>query len=165
MVPLRFSAKLSSLLALIVVLGQTACSVATEPVELFRSGKFESAFEIFSERAANNDMVAVNFLGIHYYLGAAVERDFERAVHYFERAALGHNADAQRNLAIMYMRGLGVSQDNHRAYAWFYQSFSGGNANAREYLRMLADNVTPNAAGKAREWVATELREHAHAQP
>jgi TPR repeat protein len=162
---MRFSAVLASFLALIIVLAQTACTVATEPVDLFRSGEFESAFEIFSERAANNDMAAVNFLGIHYYLGAGVERDFERAVRYFERAAFGHNADAQRNLAIMYLRGLGVRQDNHRAYAWFYQSLTGGNANAREYLRMLADNVTPNAAGKAREWVATELREHARAQP
>ena len=83
MTPMRFSAMLASSLLLIIVLAQTACSVATEPVELFRSGEFESAFEIFSERAANNDMAAINFLGIHYYLGAAVERDFEWAVRYF----------------------------------------------------------------------------------
>ncbi len=140
-----------------------ACGRAIgDPVELFRAGEFERAYDIFSERAAGGDLAAINFLGIHYYLGAGVERDHERAARYFQQAALANEPDAQRNLGIMYMRGLGVPQDNHRAYAWFFQSYSGGNANAREYLRMLADNVTPNAGGRAREWVANQIRQHAN---
>lgn len=149
----------------VALLAATGCSQSDEPVALFRAGKFARAFALFELRAANDDAEAINFLGIHYYLGAGVDRDFKRAAQYFQRAALIHDANAQRNLAIMYMRGLGLAQDNHRAYAWFYQSYTGGNSNAVQYLKMLSDNVTPNAAGKAREWVAAEMRQHAHHQP
>lgn len=138
-----------------------ACGGTAEDAEvLFHRGDFEQAFEVFSQRAEEGDIAATNFLGIHFYLGAGVERDFDRAAAYFEHAALENNADAQRNLAIMYMRGLGRKQDNHRAYGWFFQSYSGGNANSREYLQMLSDNVTPNAGGQARQWAAQQVRDH-----
>lgn len=148
---------------LVVVLA--ACGDSGDPVELFRAGEFARAFAVFSERADGGDLEAVNYLGIHYYLGAGVGRDFERAASYFEQAALAGNADAQRNIAIMYMRGLGVKHDNHRAYGWFFQAYRGGNRNAREYLRVLSDNVTPNAGGKAREWAAQQVRDYARQQP
>ncbi|GEM_PF-1285867 len=156
---------LAAALMTVALLAGAGCSQSGEPVALFRAGQFARAFALFEQRAAREDAEAINFLGIHYYLGAGVERDFKRAAQYFQRAALRHDANAQRNLAIMYMRGLGLAQDNHRAYAWFYQSYTGGNGNAVQYLKTLSDNVTPNAAGKAREWVAAEMRQHAHHQP
>ncbi len=157
----RVQASASAAAGLALVAALVACTAGGDPAELFRAGKFPHALAIFSERAAAGDLAATNFLGIHYYLGAGVERDFERAAAYFEQAALAGNADAQRNFAIMYMRGLGVEQDNHRAYGWFFQAYSGGNKNAREYLRNLSDNVTPNAGGKARKWVAQQVRDYA----
>ncbi|MGB1884458.1 MAG: tetratricopeptide repeat protein [Gammaproteobacteria bacterium] len=165
-VPLPQSARIfrvaaGPLLYTLTLLLLSACGADGEPDELFRAGEYERAYKIFRERVAEGDVNAVNFLGIHFYLGAGVERDYERAVKFFELAALENDANAQRNLGIMYMRGLGVPQDNHRAYAWFFQAYSGGgNQNARKYLQMLSDNVTPNAGGRAREWVAEQLRMH-----
>lgn len=137
-----------------------ACSSDEDPESMFRAGDFDEAYEIFSERAETGDLAAINFLGIHYYLGAGVKRDFDEAAKYFQHAALGNNAHAQRNLGIMYMRGLGVPQDNHRAYGWFFQAYTGGNEHARKYLQSLSDNVTPNAGGKARQAIAAEVREY-----
>ncbi|MGR8920369.1 MAG: tetratricopeptide repeat protein [Gammaproteobacteria bacterium] len=143
------------------MLGLTACSSGGDPAELFREGEFERAYELFSERAADGDLDAINHLGIHYFLGAGVERDFGQAAKYFEQAALANHADAQRNLGIMYMRGHGVKLDNRRAYGWFFHAHTGGNRTARAYLRVLGDNVTPNAGAAARDAVAELLREHA----
>ena len=149
------------MLLLILVLVSAGCGGSGDPVRDFRNGDFERAFDAFSARAADGDLEALNFLGMHYYLGAAVERDFAKAAEYFRMAALGNNANAQRNLGILYMRGLGVTLDNHEAYGWFFQAYSGGNNGAQYYLRNLSDNVTPNAGLKAREAIAERVRLHA----
>ena len=130
-----------------------ACSVSGDAEELFRNGHYKSALKSFNQRAAEGDPNAINFVGIHYYLGAGVERDFGEAARWFERAALKRHADAQRNLGIMYMRGLGVAQDNHRAYGWMFHANAGGNQSARRYMKQMSDNVTPNATMQARDKV------------
>ena len=120
----------------------------------------EALLEAGDLLVAAGDVDAQNILGVHYYLGLGVPRDFARAAALFEQAALANHADAQRNLAIMYMNGYGVPQDNQRAYGWFFQSHSGGNLRARSYIKYLADNVTPNAGQKARLWVEEQIRAH-----
>ena len=63
----------------------TGCSTSDDPEVLFRAGDYEAAYSLFRERVAEGDVAAVNFLGIHYYLGAGVEQDHARAVRFFER--------------------------------------------------------------------------------
>ncbi|MCB1748490.1 MAG: sel1 repeat family protein [Gammaproteobacteria bacterium] len=131
-----------------------------DPAVAMRHGDYATSLPAYAERAAAGDVDAQNILGVHYYLGLGVPRDFARAAALFEQAALANHADAQRNLAIMYMNGYGVPQDNQRAYGWFFQSHSGGNLRARSYIKYLADNVTPNAGQKARLWVEEQIRAH-----
>jgi len=135
----------------------TACGTAPDPVALFEQGDYDDAFVLFSERAADGDIVAINYIGMHYYLGAGVERDFPEAFKWFERAALAGHPGAQRNLGVMYLRGLGVTPDNHQAYGWLYHAREGGNEGANDYLLMMSDNVTPNAAGVARKRVQQRI--------
>jgi TPR repeat protein len=149
-------------MALIAVL--TACSTSdSDPVVLFEHGNYDASLAIFEQRAAAGDIIATNYLGMHYYLGAGVERNFEKAAKLFEIAALAEHPGAQRNLGVMFLRGLGVPQDNHQAYGWLYFAYKGGNAGAQEYLRLISDNVTPNAAGVARKRVRSRIVAAAHA--
>jgi len=137
------------------------CGGPDDPAELFERGEYAESFRIFSERAATGDIIAVNYLGMHYYLGAGVARDFGEAARWFELAALGEHPGAQRNLGVMYLRGLGVKQDNHQAYGWLYYAREGGNAGAVDYLQLMSDSVTPNAAGVARKRVGKRIRDAA----
>ena len=143
---------------LVAILGGVlACSASQDPVELFQRGKYEQAFSIFSDLAAAGDLQACNYLGTHYYLGVGVERDFAEAVRWFRVAALAQDPQGQRNLGIMYLRGLGVKKDYHEAYGWLYFAYEGGNAGAKEYLTLMSDNVTPNAANVARRNVRRQI--------
>lgn len=136
------------------------CGSDSDPASLYLRGDYEAAFKSFSRLADSGDAVATNFVGIHYYLGAGVEKDFNLAASWFERAALARNADAQRNLGVMYLRGWGVPKDNALAYGWLYESLAQGNEDARSYLRMASDYVTPNQSLVARETVSKRLNEH-----
>lgn len=133
------------------------CDNRQDPIELFHKGEYLKSFRIFNQQAAVGDIQASNFLGIHYYLGMGVTRDFVQAAKLFEKAALAEVADAQRNLGIMYLRGLGVEQDYHQAYGWFFAAHAGGNSGAKEYLNLMGDNVTPNASQIAREKVRKRI--------
>jgi TPR repeat protein len=135
----------------------SACGAERDPVALFEQGEYDDSFALFSALAGDGDIVAINYIGMHYYLGAGVERDFTEAFKWFERAALAGHPGAQRNLGVMYLRGLGVPLDNHQAYGWLYHAREGGNVGANEYLLMMSDNVTPNAAGVARKRVRQRL--------
>lgn len=141
-------------------LALTGCGGDRDAADLYVAGDYEAAFKSFSRLADSGDAAATNFVGIHYYLGAGVERDFALAATWFERAALARNANAQRNLGVMYLRGLGVPKDNALAYGWLYESLAQGNEDARNYLRMASDYVTPNQSLVARETVSKRLNEH-----
>ena len=148
---LRFAFLLGSVC---LVLG---CSGDRDPVDLFHSGKYERAFTIFSDLAKEGDLQACNYLGTHYYLGVGVERDFVEAVRWFRVAALAEDPQGQRNLGVMYLRGLGVKKDFHQAYGWLYFAHEGGNVGAKEYLKLMSDNVTPNAGNVARRNVRRQI--------
>jgi TPR repeat protein len=150
--------------ALLMLVALGGCGQSDDPIVLFQNGDYDASFRIFSARAAAGDIVASNYLGLHYYLGAGVGRDFTRAAEWFEVAALAEYPEAQRNLGVMYLRGLGVEQDYHKAYGWLHFAHVGGNQGARDYLDLMVDNVTPNASGNARKHVRERIKARAVAQ-
>lgn len=145
------------LLAVLCLALLFSCARETDPIKLFERGDYTAAFEKFSEQHAAGDIIATNYLGMHYYMGVGVERDFKQALAHFEQAALAEHPGAQRNLGMMYLRGLGVEQDNREAYGWLYFAAKGGNVGAQDYLEQMIDNVTPNAAIVARKAISGKL--------
>lgn len=141
-----------------VLLILAACSNDRDPLGRFMAGDYQSSFKSFLQRADSGDSAAINFVGIHYYLGLGVERDFNVAAQWFERAARAANADAQRNLGVLYMRGWGVPRDNVTAYGWLFQATSQGNRRARTYLETVEHLITPNQTMQARRWIADQLQ-------
>lgn len=135
----------------------TACKET--PEQSFRSGAYSDSLRMFAEQSDNGDAEALNYLGVHYYLGLGVTRDPERAAGLFERAAIAGHRGACRNLGILYLRGLGVRQDRVKAYAWFFAAYEAGDAPAFKYLEYAADYITPNQSMGARRWVIEYLRD------
>ena len=141
----------------VVALILIGCSKETDPVVLFETGNYQGALDAFRALAIDGDPDATNYLGIHYYMGAAVDRDFLAAARLFEAAALQGHTGAQKNLGMMYFRGLGVEVDNQRAFGWLHHARQGGNEEAQEYLKQMQTKVTPNASVIAVEKVAKQL--------
>lgn len=135
-----------------------ACRDEHDAAGQFMAGDYQASFKSFLRRADNGDSAAINFVGIHYYLGLGVERDFSAAAKWFERAARAANADAQRNLGVLYMRGWGVPHDNVTAYGWLFQATSQGHRRARSYLEIVEHSITPNQTMQARKWIADQLQ-------
>jgi TPR repeat protein len=129
----------------------------SDPHTRFQAGDYHASFKTFRRMADSGDMAAGNFVGIHYYLGAGVERDFAAAARWFEQAALTGNADAQRNLGTLYLRGWGVPRDYEHAYGWLYLAYTQGNARARHFLEVTEHMITPNQTMAARKWVARQM--------
>lgn len=69
-------------------------------------------------RVADGDRLAMNLLGVRYYNGDGVPRDFERAAELYRQAAeLGEPA-SQTNLGGMYLDGQGTDPDPEQAVRW-----------------------------------------------
>ena len=144
-----------SLYALVASL--LACGSTEDAQSLFDAGHFQRSLVLARAAAEQDHPEAANLVGIHYYLGAGVERDFAEAGRWFERAALRGNASAQRNLATLYLRGLGVKQDDFLAYAWFTEAGERGNPRAFRYLALMGDALTPSEMVRARKVLKAEL--------
>ena len=73
-------------------------------------------------------------LGLLYYYGRNVPRDYTKAREWFEKAAAQGDADAQYNLGTLYDFGKGVSQDFSMARHWYEQAATQGHAGAQNNL-------------------------------
>src|SRR5579864_65474 len=69
-------------------------------------------------KAEQGDPVAQDRLGIMYYSGRGVPRDYAEAAKWFRKAAEQGNAHAERQLAQMYATGVGVPRDKAEFEKW-----------------------------------------------
>lgn len=138
--------KLNKLLILLLILCLSACKGYSDPIQAFESGNYEISYKLFRPLAEQGDLEAQNYLGVQYYLGLGVAKDYKKAVEWYEVAAKKGHADAQRNLGDMYLNGHGVNQDEFKAYVWYFASSQQGNESAKPRLDVLAsdNNLSPN---------------------
>ncbi|MDX1518905.1 MAG: tetratricopeptide repeat protein [Gammaproteobacteria bacterium] len=115
-----------------------SCSSDHDPVDVFNRGDYETAYKLWQPLASRGDLDALNYLGIHYYIGLGVNRDYRKAAGYFRKAAEAGHPDAQYNLGIMYENGQYVSQDFTTAYVWLYAAHMQGNPHAQEHMKRLS---------------------------
>jgi TPR repeat protein len=144
-------------IALVIALTGIFGCTDPDPEAAFRAGDYETSFKQWLERAEKGDVKAQNYVAIHYHMGLAIKQDHKAAVEWYQRAARAGNADAQRNLGTMYQLGLGVAQDRLRAYAWYYAAAERGHPKARDYLKLMANQLTPNQIAQAKRLLAEEL--------
>ena len=56
-----------------------ACSKETNPKKAFDNGDYTTSFKIWETYAKQGDDEAQNYIGIHYYLGLGVNKDYQKA--------------------------------------------------------------------------------------
>ena len=73
-------------------------------------------------------------LGLLYYDGRGVPRDYTQAREWFEKAAPQGDANAQYNLGVMYDFEKGVPQDFEKARRWYEKAAAQGHVGALNNL-------------------------------
>ncbi|RYE94694.1 MAG: sel1 repeat family protein, partial [Oxalobacteraceae bacterium] len=71
---------------------------------------------------------AQHLLGLMYYMGRGVPRDYKQAFAWHQKAALQGKADAQYVVGAMYYTGNSVPQDQKHAVTWFRKAAEQGHA-------------------------------------
>ena len=129
------------------------CGQSSDPYQAFDKGDYETAYAGFYTLAKEEDLAALNYLGVMHYLGYGRKRDVQAARQWFEIAANKGFAGAQFNLGNMYANGEGVQQDFTKAYMWFYVANEFGHEQAKKRMSLLLmdHKLFPNQAMHARE--------------
>jgi len=95
----------------------------------------------YRKSANQGDALAQLRLGILYFNGKGVKKDFKQAVMWCRKSAEQGDANAQYFLGLMYLEGIGVTQNYVLAHMW---------------LNIAAANGL-DAAGKKRDTIAKEM--------
>ena len=122
------------------------CGAERSAQRAFEVGDYAASYRQFSALAQAGDPEAQNYLGVHYYLGLGVQRDWSQALHWYGQAAQQGQPGAQLNCGLMFQNGYGTTPDMGAAFMWYYAAYRQGNASAGRYLETLAgDNLlSPN---------------------
>lgn len=124
----------------------TACSKIDDPKVAFKNGDFETSYKLWMPLAKNGDPEAENYLGVHYYAGLGVKRDYAKALHWYELAARKGYPSAQRHFGDMLYAGYGIRQDFYKAFIWYFAASQQGNEDAKLKLELITseNKLTPN---------------------
>lgn len=122
------------LLASLVLLSPIAAKAQTEAAAVSR----DSVMAVINA-AKDSDPEALNNLGVWYYNGENVERDYTTAARMFAKAASLGNVEAIANLGLCYRYGNGVEQDSVRAIGLYERSLREGNPTLLAELKADAD--------------------------
>ena len=110
-------------------------------------------FDNCSVDAEQGDASAQFNLGLMYFEGQGVARDYNQAVKRFQKAAEQGDADAQYNLGFMCFEGLGVTQDYKQAVKWYQKAAEQGDADAQYNL----GNMYFKGQGVAQNYVRAHM--------
>lgn len=84
--------------------------------------------------AALGDSTDAYNLGVEFYTGKCIERDYESAATMWEKAASSGVISAKNNLGYLLSRGLGVKEDESRAAALWREAALAGHAESQLHL-------------------------------
>lgn len=93
----------------------------------------------YRKGADAGDSHAVVNLGLMYFYGEQVPKDYANALSLFEKAAQSGNAEAMTLLGLAYEKGEGVTANRETAIKWYRQAASRGDKKAEEFLAKLSN--------------------------
>jgi uncharacterized protein len=102
-----------------------------------RRAEYEAAAKELRKSAEGGDASAQNKLGLLYYEGKGVPRDYRQAKEWFEEAAKQGHAGAEVNLGTLYLQGDGAPQSDQMALFWFSRAVEQEDALAFAKLGMM----------------------------
>ena len=105
--------------ATLPVRGSAAAMVWLRAIKGDTLQKAETPLQSLTKRAEKGDPASQVSLGIKYYVGSDVKRDYARAEAWIRKAAEQGNREGQRALAILYKQGKAVPQNYTEALKWY----------------------------------------------
>ncbi|GEM_PF-121824 len=105
-----------------------------EGLAAYERGDFAAALLELRPLALKGASEAQLRLGMMYYNGHGVQRDYVEAVKWYRKAAEQGSSLAQYNLGLMYQKGQGVPKSLSEAVRWFRKAAEQGNSAAQFYL-------------------------------
>ncbi|MFP5393082.1 MAG: tetratricopeptide repeat protein [Gammaproteobacteria bacterium] len=108
-----------------------------EAAAAYKSGNYAQALKQATPLAKAGNADAQHLLGLMYYMGRGVPRDYRQAMVWHRKAAEQGKADAQYVVGAMYYTGNAVPQDHRQAVEWFRKAAEQGHAEAQHALGLM----------------------------
>ncbi len=99
--------------------GISSNNMLCEADKLFYSKEFKKAFNKYFFLANKGNYYAQYMIGLMYYNGQGVTKDYKEAYKWLEKSSTGWFAPAMCLLGIMYQNGLGVTKDYNMARIYY----------------------------------------------
>ena len=99
-------------------------------VAAYDSGRYEEAFQIFSDLADKDDLAAMRNVALMLRHGKGVEKNPEKAIAWYERAAEAGLVTAQADLGVMLLDGEAGKPDIEDGMKWLTRAAQAGHATA-----------------------------------
>ena len=130
---------LVTLLAIGLQLGlqTTARAGFAEGASAYNARNYALALKEISPLAKAGNPDAQHLLGLMYYMGRGVTRDYKQAFAWHMKAAGQGKVDAQYVVGAMYYTGNAVPQDQKHAVTWFRKAAEQGHAEAQHALGLM----------------------------
>ncbi|MGZ3182886.1 MAG: tetratricopeptide repeat protein [Telluria sp.] len=109
----------------------------TEGANAYNAKNYALALKEITPLAKAGNADAQHLLGLMYYMGRGVKRDYKQAFEWHRKAAVQGKADAQYVIGAMYYTGNAVPQDHKQAVYWFRKAAEQGHAEAQQALGLL----------------------------
>ncbi len=120
----------------------------------YEAGKHKEAYEYLIQDDTNPKCAFA--LGVIYYNGEGVERDFKKSTHYYSIAAEAGIVPAQVSAGFAYANAMGVPEDFEKAAYFLKPACEAGEASAKVTL---AEIYAMGKAGGTRKEAAKLIRE------
>jgi len=120
----------------------------------YEAGKHKEAYEYLIQDDTNPKCAFA--LGVIYYNGEGVERDFKKSTHYYSIAAEAGIVQAQVSAGFAYANAMGVPEDFEKAAYFLKPACEAGEASAKVTL---AEIYAMGKAGGTRKEAAKLIRE------
>jgi TPR repeat protein len=112
----------------------------TEGANAYNARNYALALKEVTPLARAGDPDAEHLLGLMYYMGRGVPRDYKQAFAWHYKAAQQGKADAQYVVGAMYYMGNAVPQDEKLAAQWFHKAAEQGHPDAQYALGLMYRN-------------------------
>lgn len=125
--------------AILFALGLPAAAKAgfTEGANAYNARNYALALKEITPLAKAGNADAQHLLGLMYYMGRGVTRDYKQAFQWHSKAAQQGKADAQYVVGAMYYTGNAVPQDHKQAVTWFRKAAEQGHPEAQYALGLM----------------------------
>jgi len=127
----------ATLIIAVCLAGTATAGPFEDGATAYQRGDYATAMRTWLPLAEQGNAEAQFGLGVTYYLGQGVKKNYTEALKWFSKAAEQGKGDAQLNLGTMYSRGQGVPPDYGAAVTWYRKAADQGVADAKTDLAAL----------------------------